>query len=353
MSDNIVPFQSGSDGKWWSVSLSGERRADVHLRGTIGVSKVYNDFGADAAGTAREFESDLRALGEVDAITLYVASLGGYVWDALMIHDVIARHPARVTAVVDGIAASAASFVILAADEITMPANAYLMIHNAHGVAMGDHRTMLEMGTRLEQWSNDIAKMYARKMGTTDDAGMKEIRALMDAETWLTGEEAQAMGLVDTLTGSVEIAASLIPITDLPGLARDRMPEAVRAAFDKAAMPMQNPTNSADAAPVADPIPAVDPVAEPVETEPEIPGADIAAMVTAAVTALLAPISERLEKIEARGAITASGAKPWPNPQPAENVISGIFDRSLPRAKFEELNLRDRSEWLKSGGKVS
>jgi ATP-dependent protease ClpP protease subunit len=338
MSANVLNF---SGEKWWSVRMAGERAAEIHLRGVIGLSKVYNDYGADSAGTAREFEEELRGLGEVDRITLYVASLGGYVWDALMIHDVIARHPAHVTAVVDGIAASAASFVILAADEISMPANAYVMIHNAMGGVAGDHRAMLDMAERLERWTNDIAKMYARKVGDVSAESLSRFRALMDAETWLSGEEAHEMKLVDVITGAVELAACAV---ELPGVVMERAPEAVRAALEKgrvvdtATPEMQTESSTTEevtaevtaeteaAAVVAEVTETAEVIETPAAETPEVTAAaapDLASIVAQAVSGAVTPLLERLDQLENRAGIVAAKVTGWGNGQAAENVATG------------------------------
>ncbi|MGY4567100.1 ATP-dependent protease ClpP protease subunit [Bradyrhizobium sp. USDA 3256] len=75
----------------------------------------------------------MKALGDITQLDLRINSLGGDVFDGVTIHNTIRHHPANVTAYVDGIAASAASYIAMAADKIIMPANSFLLVHGASG----------------------------------------------------------------------------------------------------------------------------------------------------------------------------------------------------------------------------
>jgi len=100
-----------------------------------------------------------------------------------------------VIAHIDGIAASAATWVALAADEVAIGDGAFFMIHNSWTFAMGDKATMLDTAALLEKIDGTIVADYARKTGK----GEEEIRAWMDAETWFTGQEAVDNGFADRL----------------------------------------------------------------------------------------------------------------------------------------------------------
>lgn len=148
--------------------------------------------------SAKEFAEALGALPEDTAeIHLHINSPGGEIWDAMAIVNQLRRHPARVVAVVDGIAASAASVIAATADETVMGVGAQLMIHDAWGIAIGDEADMIAAGARLSKDSNALAQVYAQKAGGTVD----EWRDLMRAETWFYGAEAVEAGLADRAEG--------------------------------------------------------------------------------------------------------------------------------------------------------
>lgn len=349
--------------RWLTVTALANRKAELSLRGVIGVPKMWEQYGANAAGTAKDFEKELKALGDVEEITLRIYSPGGYVFEGLAIHDILANHPARITVQIDGLCASIATVIMLAADKIVMPSNAYVMIHNAQGIEMGDYRTMAKMAADLEKWSADIAKMYAGKIKSVKgEASMKtlnEMRAMMDAETWLTGTDAKALGLVDEVTNEVALSASIAPLAmalNLP-VNMDRVPAAVRAAFDTTTpSPSEDPsmklqpapllnaasltppagggaapaaqTQPAPAAPVPTaqaPAPAAPPAPSVPPTQPTaaLTQADITAAVSAAVTAAVEPLTKRITALEG---LRAAGVSPtaWGNQPPVEQPSASI-----------------------------
>jgi ATP-dependent protease ClpP protease subunit len=380
---------------WFQVTALAERKAEIALRGVIGMPKFYAEYGFNAAGTARDFEKELKALGQVDEITLRIYSPGGYVFDALAIHDILASHPARITAVVDGLAASAATIVLMAADRVSMPSNAYLMIHNAQGCECGDHRALGKMAQDLEKYSGDIAKLYVGKIralkGNATKKTLTELRTLMDAETWLSGSEAHALGLVDEVTNEVALSACLTPLdlaTRLP-VNLDRVPEAVRGAFDTVApttpsepdnpaMKIRTPLLApATDAPPAGGTPTPPPAAAPIATAPPpapVPPAAPPAAPTAsaptptpppapvpaptgltlddvrnAVGEAIAPLTQRLTALEGlRGAgvsPTAWGGQP-PVDQPAGNLDAPKTEAEVRDRLSKAKNFTERREIL-------
>lgn len=131
-------------------------------------------------------------------IHLHLNSPGGEVYEGVAIVNALRNHPARVTAIVDGLAASAASFIACAADELVMGRNTELMIHDAWGICMGPAEDMHHMGNRLDALSDNIASIYQDKAGG-DLAGW---RASMLAETWYAADEAVTAGLADRVEGA-------------------------------------------------------------------------------------------------------------------------------------------------------
>ena len=169
---------------WYKIRMSAPRTADIDILSDIG---GWWD-GVDAATMVR----DIRDL-DADEIRLNINSGGGSIFDAVTILNALRQHPAKVTANVLGLAASAASFIACGVDETTMSANSTMMIHDGSGIAVGNAQDMHEMADLLDKLSDNIASIYAAKAGGTPDSW----RETMRAETWYTADEAVAAGLAD------------------------------------------------------------------------------------------------------------------------------------------------------------
>jgi ATP-dependent protease ClpP protease subunit len=139
---------------------------------------------------AEQFVRDIHAL-DVDAFDLHVNSPGGFVFDAVSMYEAIAGHRATVTARIDGLAASAASFLSLAADEVEISPAGRVMIHDAQGIAIGSPADMEEARELLDAVSNDIAGIYTARAGGT----VKSWRTAMTATTWYSAQQAVDAGL--------------------------------------------------------------------------------------------------------------------------------------------------------------
>ena len=171
---------------WYSIRAESDSRvAAVAVRGSIG------EFGL----TDEDFVRDLQAAGEVDEIRVTINSRGGEVDHALAIYDALRTHPARVTVRITGMAASAASIIAMAGDEIRMPANALMMVHNPWTIALGDAEALRQAAAGLDKVTSSLVETYRARTDKTED----EIRALLDDETWLTADEAVEMGFADTV----------------------------------------------------------------------------------------------------------------------------------------------------------
>lgn len=164
---------------------------------------IYDEIGYWGIN-ASSFIRDLRSIGAVDRIDLRINSPGGDVFDGAAIYQLLLAHPARVVVHIDGLAASMASVVAMAGDEINIGSNAFLMIHNPWSVQVGDAGEMRSMADLLDQIGQTIVTAYERKTGL----GRDELTAMMDAETWMAGEEAVAKGFADNVTGAVKLSAS-------------------------------------------------------------------------------------------------------------------------------------------------
>lgn len=178
------------------------------LDGTTALIRLYDPidgYGADWGVSAKEFAAALDGLpANVEEIRLHLNSPGGDVFDGIAIVNALRAQKARVVAIVDGIAASAASFIAASADETIMAANSELMIHDAWGLVVGNASEMQAMADQLNHISDNIASIYAAKAGT----GVDVWRAAMAAETWYSAEEAVAAGLADSVAKAPEKAAA-------------------------------------------------------------------------------------------------------------------------------------------------
>jgi ATP-dependent protease ClpP protease subunit len=165
---------------------------------TMRLYEPIDSWGGPWGISALEFLDSLDEIGDdVSEIRLHINSPGGEVWEALAILNSLRAHPARLVAIVDGIAASAASFIACAADETIMAKNTQLMIHDAAGICLGNAKDMHQFGDLLDQISDNIATIYADKSGTSLD----DTRAAMLAETWYLPQEALDAGLIDSIEG--------------------------------------------------------------------------------------------------------------------------------------------------------
>jgi ATP-dependent Clp endopeptidase proteolytic subunit ClpP len=164
---------------------------------------IYDEIGAYGV-TAKGFLAELGALPEGTAIDLRLNSPGGSVFDAVAIYNALRRHVGEITVWIDGIAASAASYIAMAGDSIVMPENAFLMIHDPSGLVMGTAEDMRATAEALDKVKGSLIQGYAAKSGRADD----EIAALMAAETWLDATGALELGLIDRIAAPVTLAAS-------------------------------------------------------------------------------------------------------------------------------------------------
>lgn len=187
-------------GHGFSVKARGKAEADI---------LIYEDVGESWFGgvSAKQFAADIKGLGAVETINVRLNSYGGDVFDGLAIYRQLVEHPARVVAHVDGIAASIASIIAMAGNEIRIAEAGFLMIHDAWGVAIGNAADMREVADRLETVTGSLTDVYVAR--TKQDRGA--IRDWMQAETWFTAAEAVEHGFADSMVENMRAAARLDP----------------------------------------------------------------------------------------------------------------------------------------------
>lgn len=154
---------------------------------------IYDEIGFFGV-TATDFVAELDACKAKD-ITFRINSPGGEVYDGLAIYNAIRNHPAKTTARIDGLAASAASFIAMAADRVEIERTGEMMIHDAIGMCFGNASEMRRMLDQLDRMSDNIAGIYADRAGG-DAAGW---RGLMRTETWYGAQQAVNAGLADAI----------------------------------------------------------------------------------------------------------------------------------------------------------
>ena len=164
---------------------------------------IYDEIGAYGV-SAKGFLAELGALPDDAPIDLRLNSPGGSVFDAVAIYNALKRHAGPITVWIDGIAASAASYIAMAGDEIVMPENAFLMIHDPAGLVMGTAEDMRATAEALDKVKGSLIQGYASKSGKAEE----EIATLMAAETWLDAKDALALGFIDRIAEPVKLAAS-------------------------------------------------------------------------------------------------------------------------------------------------
>lgn len=152
---------------------------------------IYDEIGYWGV-TADDFARELKAVDATE-ITLRINSPGGDVFDGVAIHNAVRNHPATVNVIVDGLAASAASFIAMAGDHITMGRGTQMMIHEARGLCIGEAKDMRALADNLDRIGDTIAGFYAERAG----GEIAQWREAMRAETWYTGEEAVNAGLAN------------------------------------------------------------------------------------------------------------------------------------------------------------
>ena len=199
---------------------------------------IYDEIGGGWTGdgmSAKRFRNELRDV-KAKRLTVRINSPGGDVFDGFAIYNSLRDHEGHVTVKVDGLAASAASVIAMAGDEIRMSRNAFLMIHDAWGMVVGTADDMRAQADAMEKITAKIAEAYAQKSQRPVD----EFRAKMKAETWLTAEEAETLNLIDGIDGESQnapqrVAASLTRFRNVPA--------ALKAAAS-GAIPMKNDTTT-------------------------------------------------------------------------------------------------------------
>ncbi|HDD0314857.1 TPA: Clp protease ClpP, partial [Staphylococcus aureus] len=176
-------------------------KGEIYIYGDIVTDKWFeNDV------TATDFKNKLDELGNVNEIDVHINSAGGNVFEGHAIYNMLRMHPAKINIYVDALAASIASVIAMSGDAIFMHKNSFLMIHNSWIMTVGNAKELRKMADLLEKTDTASNSAYLDKAKDLDQGQLKQ---MLDAETWLTAEEALSFGLIDEVLGANEIAASI------------------------------------------------------------------------------------------------------------------------------------------------
>ncbi|NEK80022.1 MAG: Clp protease ClpP [Pantoea ananatis] len=165
---------------------------------------VFDVIGADWYGdgvTASRIAAALRSIGGAD-VTVNINSPGGDMFEGLAIYNLLREYEGKVTVKVLGLAASAASIIAMAGDEVQIGRGAFLMIHNCWVYAMGNRHDLQQIATDMEPFDKAMNDIYGARTGL-DTA---TIDAMMDAETYIGGSDAVQKGFADRLLSADEIS---------------------------------------------------------------------------------------------------------------------------------------------------
>lgn len=178
----------------WIQAKDESETRELTISGTIAEESWWDD---DV--TPEEFRSELNQ-GEGDII-VYINSPGGDCFAASQIYTMLTEYKGKVTIKIDGIAASAASVIAMAGDEVLMSQTALMMIHNPATMAFGNTDEMQKAIEMLNEVKESIINAYEKKTGLQ----RSHISRLMDAETWMNAKKAIELGFADgTIGGEVE-----------------------------------------------------------------------------------------------------------------------------------------------------
>ena len=194
---------------WYRIENKAADTAEVFIYDEIGYFGV----------TAADFVEDLRDI-TADRIELHLNTPGGDVFDGIAIYNALRDHAADVAVTVDGIAASAGSFIAQAGDHIVMNRASQMMIHDAWGLTIGSADDMREMADKLDKHTMNIAAIYAERAGGTADTW----REAMRDETWYSADEAVAAGLADEVKGGGSASKNSFDLSVFTYAGREKAP---------------------------------------------------------------------------------------------------------------------------------
>lgn len=216
----------------WNPSLAAAAATDpatISILDPIGV-----DFWTGEGVTAKRISAALRSIGPENDVVVNINSPGGDLFEGLAIYNLLREHKGTVTVKVLGVAASAASIVAMAGDEVQIARAGFLMIHDTWVVVIGNRHDLRDVADQLETFDIAMADIYASRTGLD----IKAVQKKMDAETWINGSAAVDEGWADSLLPADEVRESKSARAERPAafrmdlaLAKAGMPRSERRAL--------------------------------------------------------------------------------------------------------------------------
>lgn len=182
----------------WSLRQSALRNdaLQLYIYGDVEGSywTWFGDY-VESETSADFFRQELGKYPDVNEIEIYINSQGGEVFEGTAIYNQLRRHPAHKTVYIDGFACSIASVIAMAGDEVVMPRNTLMMIHNMWMGAVGNAEQLRKAADDLDVINAAGRQAYLQKAG--EKLSEERLAAMMDAETWLTAQDCLELGLAD------------------------------------------------------------------------------------------------------------------------------------------------------------
>lgn len=214
--------------KWYEMKMAKDKSgvAEILIYDVIGQS-----YWGEETVNAKDFDKDLKALGDISEIRLRINSPGGDVIEGTAIYNMLAAHPAKKMVQIDGIAASMASYIAMVGDEITAPENTYMLIHEPYGFAFGTSEDILARAGDLERMTETAKAVYAKRSKQNPEA----VATLMKEDRLMTAKEALELGYIDSVKEPVKLAASAVKfapqgMSALPPKSRDAWAKVIEKA---------------------------------------------------------------------------------------------------------------------------
>ncbi|MDW8544416.1 head maturation protease, ClpP-related [Staphylococcus sp. KG4-3] len=186
---------------YFQMSKKTQNKGEIYIYGDI-VSSKWDETDV----TAVDFKNELNQLGDVSEIDVHINSAGGNVFEGHAIYNMLKMHKAKVNIYVDALAASIASVIAMSGDTIFMHKNSFMMIHNSWIMTLGNSKDLRQTADLLDKTDQSSNNAYLDKATNLSE---EELKQLLEAETWLTADEALEKGLADEILGASEIAASI------------------------------------------------------------------------------------------------------------------------------------------------
>ncbi len=186
---------------YFQMNKKTQNKGEIYIYGDI-VSSKWDERDV----TAVDFKNELNQLGDVSEIDVHINSAGGNVFEGHAIYNMLKMHKAKVNIYVDALAASIASVIAMSGDTIFMHKNSFMMIHNSWIMTLGNSKDLRQTADLLDKTDQSSNNAYLDKATNLSE---EELKQLLEAETWLTADEALEKGLADEILGASEIAASI------------------------------------------------------------------------------------------------------------------------------------------------